>query len=86
MPPRGVKTPRTAIRRGSSARTRSSRTRLTTFSLKIPSERYAFTYVLRDFSSTQRRSGTYVIVSVAKSGSPVLGQIDVNSGIVIVIS
>ena len=86
MPPRGVNTPRTAIRRGWSAATRSSRTRFTTFSLKIPSERYAFTYSLSDFSSTQSRSGTYVIVSVAKSGSPVFGQIDVNSGIVITTS
>ena len=58
MPPRGVKTPRTAIRRGATARTRSSRTRFTTFSLKIPRDRNAFTYSLSDFSSTQSRSGT----------------------------
>jgi len=86
MPPRGVNTPRTAIRRGESARARSSRMRFTTFSLKIPRERKAFTYSLSDFSSTQRRSGTYVIVRVAKSGSPVFGQMDVNSGIVITTS
>jgi hypothetical protein len=86
MPPRGVKTPRTAIRRGRSARARSSSTRFTAFSLKIPSARNAWTYSLSDLSSTQRRSGTYVIVRVAKSGSPVFGQIDVNSGIVITTS
>jgi len=59
---------------------------LTTFSLKMPSDRYAKRYSFSDFNSTQRRSGTYVTVSVAKSGSPVFGQIDVNSGIVMTIS
>jgi hypothetical protein len=85
-PPRGVKTPRTAIRRGSSARTRSPRTRFTTFSLKMPRLRYELTYSFRDLNSTHRRSGTYVTVSVAKSGRPVFGHIDVNSGIVMTTS
>ena len=86
MPPRGAKTPWTVILRGRTAATRSSRTRFTTFSLKIPSARKAFTYSLSDLSSTQSRSGTYVTVIFAKSGSPVFGQMDVNSGIVMTTS
>jgi len=81
-----VNTPVTAIRRGETARTRSPRTRFTAFSLKMPTFRKAFTYCLSDFSSTHRLSGTYVTVRAAKSGRPVFGQIDVNSGIVMTTS
>ena len=42
-------------------------------------------YVLKDFSSTQRRSGSYWTVIVPKSGSPVFGQMALYSGSTIVI-
>src|SRR5215212_1103416 len=46
----------------------------------MPWLRYAKKYSLRLFISTQRRSGTYDTVIVAKSGWPVTGQTLVNSG------
>src|SRR5258706_12807050 len=41
-------------------------------------------YILKDFSSMHFRSGSYWIVTVPKSGRPVLGQIALYSGSMIV--
>ena len=67
-------------RRGLTAATRSSRIRLVTASWNAPSSRYDQRYSFHDLSSTHRASGTYSTRMVAKSGCPVLGQTQVNSG------
>jgi len=48
--------------------------------MKMPMLRYELKYILSDLSSAQYLSGTYLMVIVPKSGSPVFGQTEVNSG------
>ena len=65
--------------------TKSFKILFVTASKNIPSLRYEFKYNLYDLSSTQSLFGIYSRVIVAKSGCPVLGQSDVNSGAVWII-
>ncbi len=83
MPPRTPKSPVTSIQRGRAAATKSSMMRFVTSSWNAPSLRYDQRYSLSDLSSTRCWSGTYRMRIVAKSGCPVIGQRQVNSGAVI---
>ena len=51
-----------------------------TASWKAPSSRYDQRYSFQDLSSTHSASGTYSTRMVAKSGCPVFGHRQVNSG------
>lgn len=80
MPPRTRNSAVTRMKRGAVAATRSSSICPVTASWKAPWSRNDHRYNFSDFSSTQVLSGTYSTCTVAKSGWPVLGHRQVNSG------
>src|SRR5882724_2424690 len=83
MPPRTLNSAVRRKNRGAVAVTRSCNISLVTASWNAPRSRYDQIYSFRALSSTQRASGTYSSFRVAKSGCPVFGHRQLNSGIVI---